>query len=643
LGIKLKPGSEPPALPITFQEDISAINPNAKLFSCGVSGAFDTTANAWIYATSMPLGKIGQNSAWTNTVDNSVQDSGTINCTPQSGNSQIIDITIDNVATNPTTYPKDKFAPSYGAVSPGDNWIVSDYVTVWIPYSEFTAGNNYNFLGTNKFNNFNPTGSVSGSVNYLNINDEPGRDLDNNATASNTALTGTENWYTQIFYRPGPGSFDKADYRFVDNISGSTFESGNVTSGSTWGGYVGSNYRSGDGVAATGGAYTALNFLYFSGIIDIPVGFTHCTTIDNRYVTIDDLPGHSGQGAFVFSYRPELLSANAGVVLEYGVGGTGGTGSQWADYEAQRTATCDNSDSTGGIWYTDLNSVPGGADNVTKVRIRFTDTFTVAEQLNILQQTNSNTVYAWLTTRLKVKSTAVPGSIAPNYQHVKDPSNTWFNGWYPNNYDANTGLNSHGDRITVVGTRVRIEKTVNTTTSETQTSLTGTGNTWYLQPTSDALGVNPPGQSANVTITDTLPTGLNYTAGSSVCMDALPAIQPLSCEPAMTVNNDGTTTLIWDFGTFTAGSVMSKISFGTTSDSTIGDGETRINSVEIAASNDNSAVSWRTNQASVVFVNPAAFAVQKKVLTPFVPIGDPVTFDLLLRILEPTLSIQQTL
>jgi uncharacterized repeat protein (TIGR01451 family) len=631
LGIKLKPGSEPPTLPITFQDDISAINPQAKLFSCGVSGTYDSGATAWMYATDMPLGKVGQSSAWVNTTANAVQDSGTISCTPQSGNSQIIDISLNGVATNPATYPTTKFAPSYAAVSPGDNWIVSDYVTVWIPYSEFTTGNNFNFQGTNKFNNFNPTGSVSGAVNYLNVNDEPGRNLDNNATASNTALTGTEDWYTQIFYRPSPGSFDKADYRFVDNISTKTFESGNVTDGSTWGNHVGSGYRSGDGVAATGGAYTAINFMYFNGVIDIPAGFTQCTTVDNRYVTLDELPGHPGQGAFVFGYAPNLIASYTGLIMEYGVGGNGGVGSQWPDFNSQKTATCENNDSTGGIWYTDFASVPGGENSITKVRMRFTNTLTVAEQLDIINTTSSSNVYTWLTTRLKVKANAAPGTIVPNYHQIKDPSNTWFNGWYPNSYDASTGLNSLGDRITVVGTRVRIEKTVNTITAETQTSLTGTNNTWYLQPTSDALGVNPPGQSANVTITDTIPAGLNYTPGSSICMDALPAVQPVSCEPAVTINVDGTTTLIWDFGTFTAGSAMTKISFDTTSDATVGDGETRTNSVVIAASNDNSPVAWRTNSASVVFVNPAAFAVQKKVLTPFVPIGDPITYRLIAK------------
>jgi hypothetical protein len=632
LGIKLKPGSEVPALPLTLTDDISAINPNAKLLGCDISGAYSAVTGSYPYAPNMPLGNqaIVPTHTVTSPVKVGVFNSGTITCTPQSGNPQIADISISNVATNPITYPDTLYAPGYGAVSPGDNWIGSYYVLVWIPATEFTAGNNYNFTGTNKYNDFNPNGGISGAPNFNDVTLEPGRGLDNNATASNTAITGTENWYTQIYYRPTPGSLEKLDYKFNDGISSATFD-GDTTTGSTWGYYIGTNYRSGDGVMAANGLYTSLMPNYYTGVIDIPAGFMSCSTIDTANASIAPLPGHPTRGAFHFSYGQASANSYAKTAVEYGVGGQGGVGTGWTSHSEMQTSTCTDSDSTGGVWYNDITAVPGGIDKITKVRFRVTDTFTVAEQLALMSETGSSIAYSYDTVLLKIKSGAAAGSIVPNYGKFYDPSSTWFTGWSQSIYDSSTGLGYYGDRVTVVGTRVRVAKTINDPITESQTGVAGTTKTFYLSPTSDAMGINPPGQSVNVKIVDTVPAGLSYVVGTSVCIDSLPAIQPTSCQPNVVVNNDGTTTLTWDFGTFTAGSAITKLKYDVTVDTTIADGTTLVNKAVISADNDNSQESWRTDTASAVVLNPSAFAVQKKVLTPLVPIGDPVTFRLITK------------
>jgi SdrD B-like domain len=469
---------------------------------------------------------------------------------------------------------------------------------------------------------------ISGAVNYNNVNLEPGRNLDNNATASQTALTGTEDWYTQVYYRPTPGGLDKADYRFADGVSTSTFY-GDTTSGAIWGGPVGSSYKSGDGVMANNGSYTSILLNYFNGVVDIPVGFISCSTVDNANVTVAPLPGHPTRGALNFSYGAQLADQSAAIAVEYGVGGLGGTGTTWLSDNDMKISTCENSDSTGGIWYNDITAVPGGPGNITKVRFRLTDTYTVAEQLALMAATGVPNAYSYGAVHLKVKSSTPAGEVAPNYGKFKDPSGNWFNGWSQSTYDSANGLGYYGDRITVVGTRVRIAKTINDPTTESASGLAGNTKTFYLTPTSDSLGINPPGQSVNVKIVDTIPVGLTYTQNTSVCVDALPAVQPTSCEPGVVINNDGTTTLTWDFGTFTAGAAMTKIKFDVTLDSTVADGQSLINSVAISADNDNSALAWRTDTATAVVVNPSAFAVQKKVLTPFVPIGNPISYKLI--------------
>jgi hypothetical protein len=630
LGIKLKPGSESPALPITLTDDISSISPNAKFLGCGVSGSLSPVTNNWYYGINMPLGKLGQTSNWqtaSNDPTQSVVDSGTINCTPRTADPKTVDISIDNVNTNPNSYPTKVFAVSYADVSPGDNWIGSYYTLIWFPATEFNSTNGYNFVGTNKYNDFNPTGLISGAPNYNDVTLEPGRGLTNAQTASDTSLTGTEDWYTQVYYRPPPGGFEKYDYKFSEGPITMIGDTSNISNNA---GDIGTTAKSGDAVLGNNSVYTSMADLNLYGVIDIPQGFTNCMTIDTNNVSVDPYTYEPTRAAHVWSENPSLLNQYANIKVEYGTGGIGGVGTGWASRADQKAGKCDDSDSA--VWYNNIQNVPGGIDKITKIRAVVQDTFTVAEQTEMVAISPYNAAYMRLWVKLKVKSNATPGNIAPNYQSVKDPSSAWFgtpsNQWYEPTYDYSTGLGSFGDRITIVGTRVRVAKTISDPITESASGVAGSAKTFFLTPTSDALGLNPAGQSVNVKIVDTLPVGLNYSIGSSSCLDTLPAIQPTSCEPGVTINANGTTTLTWEYGTFTAGSNMTKIKFDTTLDTTLANGASLINSAVISADNDNSLVAWRTDTATAIVINPSAFAVQKKVITPFVQIGDPITYKL---------------
>jgi uncharacterized repeat protein (TIGR01451 family) len=631
LGIKLKPGSESPALPMTLTDDISSISPNAKFLGCGVSGSLSPVTNAWYYGINMPLGKLGQPSNWqtaSNDPAQSVVDSGTINCTPRTADPKTIDISIDNVNTNPASYPSKVFAVSYADVSPGDNWIGSYYTLIWFPATEFNSGNNFNFSGTNKYNDFNPTGLISGAPNYNDVTLEPGRGLTNAQTASDTSLTGTEDWYTQVYYRPPPGNFEKYDYKFSE---GAVTMVGDTSINANNAGDIGTASKSGDAVLGNNSVYTSMADLNVYGVVDIPAGFTNCMTIDTNNVSVDPYTNEPTRAAHVWSENPSLLNQYSNIKVEYGTGGTGGAGTGWASRADQKSGKCNDSDSA--VWYSNIQNVPGGIDKITKIRSVVQNTFTVAEQTEMVALSPYGAAYMRLWVKLKVKSNATPGNIAPNYQTVKDPSSAWFgttaNQWFEPTYDYTTGLGSLGDRITIVGTRVRVAKTISDPITESASGLAGSTKSFFLSPTSDALGLNPAGQSVNVKIVDTLPVGLNYSIGTSVCLDALPAIQPTSCEPGLTVNSNGTTTLTWEYGTFTAGTAMAKVKFDTTLDSTLANGASLINSAVISADNDNSLLAWRTDTATAIVVNPSAFAVQKKVVTPFVPIGNSVTYKLI--------------
>jgi hypothetical protein len=503
---------------------------------------------------------------------------------------------------------------------------------VWIPASDFTSANNYQITGTNKYNDFAPIGAASGAANFGDPTLEPGRGLNNNATSSQAALTGTENWYTSVYTRPNQGGgFTKTDYNYnpTNTLATTTFSGAtNEVGGEIHTTVVGSAPNSGDGVLSNNSEYVAENSFQTGQVVDLPAGFISCQVIDNKYVNIQPLPGQPTLGGY-FSSTYTGLGFNAndfntytGMVIEYGLGGLNGAGSQWNNPTEMRDATCNNSDSSGSTWYSDLSTVPGGVSAVTKVRYRFTRTFTAAEQFL------SNTKYLSYYTRLKVLPTAPIGQIVPNYAKFYDPVGAWFTGWKNSTYDSQTGLGTLGDRITITGTRVRIQKTIKDLTAESETKNAGSENQWFLAPISDNLG-NLTGQATNVKIVDTLPTGLNYKPNSSACLDITPAVQPVSCEPTVVININGTSTLIWDFGSFVAGSAITKISYSTISDSTILNNASLVNTTVISADNDNSVVSLRANTATAVFVNTAAFSVQKKVLSPEVGIGDPVTFKLI--------------
>jgi uncharacterized protein (DUF2141 family) len=620
MGIKYRPGSEVVATPITWSDDLALVHPAAQFLGCAVAGFNEPVSGMNVWAYGQPYGKFGAG-AWTgyvnNTKERSVADSGTITCTPGAG--QNVAVSVAGIDTNPTFYPSMDFAAPSAALTPGDNWIGSYVMTIWIPATAFNSANSFNFIAENHLNDFAPVGGVSGNANFGDATLEPGRGKTNEDLAGQSAYVGTQDWYKSILYRPNPGSFDKIDFAFADGMTPATFN-GDTTNGTTWAGYIGSGYKTGDGVLAASNKYTALNELYFTGVIDMPAGLINCMTIDNRYTSVEPLPGHPTRGGYVWSGTPSEVNAHAGWVVEYGTGGLAGAGTTWASNTDRQQGTCDDADSAT-AWTSDLSTI-SPLSSITKIRARTTRTYTVAEQLaDIALPSSYSQSYNRLAVLLKVQNSAPGGAVAANYQTVKDPSSNWFTGWYKPTYDETTGLGYLGDRITVVGTRVRTAKSIAQTTYRA-----GAQQDWTLANTSDALSITPAGQAQNVTLVDTIPTELSYVAGSAVCTAAV--AMPTSCEPTVVNNGNGTQTITWNFGTFTAGSTMSTITFKTDSESVIQDGASRVNQAVISADNDNSPESFRVAKATANFANPAAFNASKRVMTPLVEKGDPITYRL---------------
>jgi hypothetical protein len=624
VGIKMKLGSEVPALPITFTEDFTDLPRGTKFIGCGVSGEAINSGVDWAYGFGMPSGRLGSLYPPYDVPERQVEDSGRVRC--ESSGRTTVAFTIDDAHVNPEHYPT--LTSDGSPINPMDRWIVADYAQFLVPADTMSAANSFSVSALNKITGFAPKGRDSGTENYGDPTLEPGRGLDNVETAGQTALTGTEDNYRSVLRRPSPGAWDKYDFKFADQLGGASFD-GPMTSGKTWGASVGSSDHSGDGTIGAGARYTAMNRLNFTGLIDVPAGFINCMTIDQQHVSVTPVPGRPTRGGYIWDVAAAVPIAQAGAawVVEYGIGGAGGAGSTWAAAADQQAGTCANGDSTAGTWYSDLTQVPGGAAAVTKVRARTTRTYSVREQQAAMTAGGAGVDYARLLVGLTPKPGTPPGTLIPNYQSVYSPDKAWVtspDGWDRSDYDYRTALGERGDRVIMTGTSVRVNKTV-----DSSSRLVGKPSTWTLTPTSDALGASPPGQSVRTTMVDTVPDGLTYVAGSAQCSAASAA--PSACEPVVSKGAGGGTTLRWDFGTFTSGSDMSVIKIITVSDPTIGDGEELVNTVVVAAENDNSPENYRTADAEVVLVNPAVFAVRKKALDPLVEPGDPFRFDLFYR------------
>ncbi len=615
LGLKLKPGSEAPALPVVLSNDISGISPNARLVGCGVNGAMITGLD-WAYGFGMPLGKPGGlYGRFKGNLTNSVEDSGLIACTPRATTPTIIDVSLSGIHTTPNSFPT-KTSDSLD-VTPGDHWIASDYIAVWVPITDFNNTNGFQRVAINKLNEFAPTGATSHGVNFGNPTAEPGAGVTNLTTAGQATLTGTENWYQSTIERPNIGFIETYDLKFHDYFTGAGM-TGAMSSGVTYAEPVGSDYRTGDGVVAAGVRYTALNDVFLKGVVDLPKGFINCMTLDNRYTTVTSLPGIANQGAYVWGRQSAAQQAAAGWVVEYGVGGVGGSGTTWATAKDRQLGTCANNQSTNGVWYASLDTVPGGAKNVTKVRARTTNVYSAADQLAEIEATHLGGVYSRLVVELVANDITPAGEHAANYQKAFDPSGTWLNGWYQSDYDEQTATGGLGDRVTAVGTRVRVTAATSATVIAPNTTQTIT-----LAPTSDALGVSPAGKSLNVTITQTLAASLAYQAGSTVCGAA--QAQPTACEP--TVTNNGST-LTWSFGDIVAGSTLSTLAFKVSTNTTAVDGSSAALTTVVSATNDNSASEWRTANVGLTISNPGALSISTTAVTPLADVGTPVTFNL---------------
>ncbi|MGG6461666.1 prealbumin-like fold domain-containing protein [Solilutibacter silvestris] len=419
-----------------------------------------------------------------------VTDPGTCSATQPGGAGGTATLTISGANLTTSRYPTIDIG--VGPIPAGTNYVLSYAVAFWIPAAGI------------------PQGTTS---------------IPNTITMSGTSVSGQPNTdpnipnntgWVQISQQVSAGYFRKTyntDATGVDLQAGT----GYVTPGQQVDGHV--LYANGDSV---------------------PHVATVCEKIDTLRFS-----------ATSFSGNP------AGGVLEYGVGGLGGVGSTWASEDDMRAGTCADDQSTGGVWYSSLAAVPGGAAAVTKVRYRDAP---VAPNSGVtinfvMQALGTYSASGW--------GGASAGATIPTGQPIdnwaaytiagadgttfgtttQDTSGKW---WAIAPAGADPVASPFGDRATLARVLLTMSKRTVTPSNNATQVVAGSTIEYQLIPiaTLPASGLSMP--PTTVTVTDILPPGTTFVAGSSVAPGSTGAPTVQNNVPAT-----GYTTLTWTFNNVT--------------------------------------------------------------------------------------------
>ncbi len=522
----------------------------------------------WAYYGGYPNGKINSSyysvysePAW------STADSGTWSCS-QSAPGQPIQFNISGADTTGNHTPtKDYYG---GSTLPADrSYLAVGALHIWVPVSAITA-NGGQLNVRNKITAFTATGA-SGQ-----LNQEP-------------TLTNNDFDHTLV---STSGSFTSYYATDVDN-RGTPLPGMSAIYG-------------GDGPVMPTQTYTDRVYLHNNGALPWAAGSILCTAIDNQTQAVTPLAGTPDSAVRNFS------SAGLGTeyVIEYGTG-------NYATVLDHKKATCRDIDSPGG-WVADIRNVPGGADAVTKVRVRAINPFPNGSVWDIAVNLKARNTYVGTTTQIPIGTRLVQHSsfYIPNYPGVWQGEPGMPTDWYAGFYQRDTNYYiGWGDRLTMTRAIVRLDKQ-NVPNQPTINAVAGSQVTFVLKSTITA-GVNPPPVNPNVTIRDILPATMNYVVGSA-------SVVPTS----VVVNTDGTTTILWNLGPRTPNQVVPDITYKASIRPDTPNNATVINTAIIESPDDATLEQYRTDTVSITVGNAASFQIFKEVEKVIVDRNNQITYYL---------------
>jgi uncharacterized repeat protein (TIGR01451 family) len=233
---------------------------------------------------------------------------------------------------------------------------------------------------------------------------------------------------------------------------------------------------------------------------------------------------------------------------------------------------------------------------------------------------DANNTYPMITkVRVKLGSIPVGGRVYASFavKALPNPVGTVLPNWHSYRTAAAEGTYAYGGywQATITGVQVRITKeTIPVGQSQV---LSGDLITYKLQPRTSSILSNPPALVEPVIITDTLPKDVSYEPGTAT-------LTPDS----VTVNGDGTSTVIWKFNNVIPGQPLPAITFKARVSFGMANNTNFTNRVVISHPDDPAPLNQRTATWGMRAIAPGAMSVGKSTMTTLLQKNGTMTFNL---------------
>ncbi|ARJ04159.1 hypothetical protein GCM10010988_28860 [Cnuibacter physcomitrellae] len=496
----------------------------------------------------------------TSNANNSVINTGNQSCSQPGGPGTPITITLTNPDWSANTLPTATAAGS--PIASGTNWVATGVFFLFVPVDDIVAaGGSLNT--TNQFRGFDPV-SISGQSNF-GTGYEPGGDPTEPAcpfVGDNSTRANNNCHSTTVIANQGGAD------KYLLNADAT--------------GYAGnpSGPHAGNGVVDAGTNYQSQLVMANFGVSD----FTNQGVCD----VWDPSTQQITAAGDVLRNATELQTAGTDYTVEFAA-------LPLTSEDERRAADCGS-----GTWYSSI-AAAGGPSVVNAIRFKANWTLTPNEQ-----------------DLFRVKFVAMPN---PSGTIIGDWAMTNFGGgWSQSSYSKESNSGGLGDRVILTPAIATITKS---TAPATNSVLAGSPVTYQLNPALTS-GAQTPAPVTNATVTDQLPSCLQYVAGSSsVPVMVAPGNDGADGIPCTGDAGETGSTLTINLGTRTPNQVIDPITYqvgtlGTTADGTHAP-NTAVVSFDGVQPDD---LGRRTAAYDIVIRNVAQFSIAKSTDTPLVQVRD---------------------
>lgn len=621
-------GSAPIEDPFTFDVDLSAVTPNAEVFTWGpsigivhsddgftrnyerVNGGATTSWSR----SNRPSGQTDEHTSATWDAERSTPDSGdaTLGAGTPGGTYPV------TVTGADTDGPLPDFYGGGGVIPADEGWFASYQVHIWMPLSDIDPGED-GIAGTSddgildvtpRITNFDPDDFWNDQNNYGAGVEDPANNEWTHTIVSNSIGGPVKRLF----------EFDR--WRWVETSS---------------------NWHAGDGVTSAGHQYdVGIHSGQNLGVTSQP-GLIWGDKFDNTSTKIVPISNDRSQGGLwsrIHSNQTSWTSTyGVDYIIEFGTGGVGGDPAGWTDWNSMGDATLEDSE-TSTVWTEDptdaaLGGTPdpvtGVRDSITKWRVKLLRNLEPGETIHAFV-TMETIGHSTLDLAADPTGDTIGNMLARTADFLQNNASTtddWRtseynpldNGWFP---EGASGDVFRGDRLRFVEAQVRVDKQV-VDTGTGGNFLAGSTATFTIDPTVTIPGPDNGSPAADVVLTDILPVGLTLVAGSitPTSVNGNPVEYCITCDGSDWTSFYPTTGLAtgfrYNYGDVPLNTALPQIQFDVLVPFDAPNGQNYENRTVIESPSDPSEEEWRDSQAGITAVQVAALSVSKVPITPVVP------------------------